>query len=155
MRRHAAGMLAPACLLVAGCGAASLTAPTSTLPSGTLVGPQVYLSDSASTAAAIGKFVGALGPSGSSISPGQAKAEAPQLENVLEQAQLGFQRLSAERVDDGRLEQQRQAVIGPLHAVVAQLSAIAASAQKGDPAAIVADLGPLRTAEAALRQAGA
>jgi len=148
-------MLVPACLLVAGCGAASLPTPTSTLPLGTRVGPQVYLSDSASTAAAISKFVFALGANGSSISAGQAKAEAPLLESSLAQAQLGLQRLSAERISDTRLDQQRQAVIGPLRAVVVQLSAIAASAQHGDAAAIVADLATLRTAIAALRQAGA
>ena len=154
MRCFTAGMLVAACLLVAGCGAASLPAPTSTLPTGVHVGPQVYLSDSASTAAAIGRFVEALGANGSSISAAQAKAEAPQLENSVLQAQRGFQRLSTERINDGRFEQQRQAVVGQLGAVVAQLSATAGSAHNGDAAAIVRELPALKTAMAGLRQTG-
>ncbi len=103
------------------------------------MGPQVYLDDSAWTAAAVRKFVAVLGPTGCALA----------------RAQLGLQRRSAARIDDNRLEQQRLAVVGPLHAVVAQLSAIATSAQTGDAAAVVADLAALRTAQAALQQAGA
>jgi hypothetical protein len=133
-------------------GAASLPAPTSTLPTGVHVGPQAYVSDSASTAAAIGRFVEALGANGASISAAQAKAEAPQLENSVVQAQRGFQRLSAERIDDGRPEQQRQAVVGPVGAELAQASAIAGSTQDGDAAATVRGLPALKTAMAAVRQ---
>jgi len=155
MRHLAAGLLVPACLLLAGCGAASLSTPTSTLESGTRVGPQEFLSDSASTASAVQTFVEALGANGSTITPAQAKDAAPLLEGSLAQAHLGSQRLSAEQVDDVRLEQQRQAIIGPLGAVVVQMSVITAAARTGDAAIVVGHLAALRTAIAALSHAGA
>jgi hypothetical protein len=155
MRRLTAGILVPMCLLAAGCGAASLPTPTSSLPSGTRVGPQVFLSDSASSVTAVRTFVEALGANGASITAGQAKLAAPLLESSSQQAQIGLHRLMAEEVDDVRLEQQRKAITGPLGAVVVQMSAIAGSAGTGDAAAVVRDLGALRIAIAALKRAGA
>ena len=155
MRRLVAGILVPACLLVAGCGATSLPTPTTTLPTETRVGPQVFLSDSASTAAAVRTFVEALGANGSTITAAQAKSAAPLLGSSFRLAQLGLQRLSAEEVDDARLEQQRQAIIGPLGTVVVQMSTIAAAAKTGNVAAVVAHLGSLRSGIAAVKVAGA
>ena len=50
------------------------------------------------------------------------------------QAQLGLQRLSAQQVDDARLDAQRQAILGPLGTVVVQMSAIDAAAHAGNVA---------------------
>jgi hypothetical protein len=155
MRRLGAAVIGSLCLALAGCGAASLPAPTTTLASGTRVGPQVFLSDSAATAAAIRGFAGALGANGPTLSPAQAKASAPLLDRSFAQAQLGLQRLSTQQVDDSRLDAQREAIVGPLGVVVVEMSAIDAAAHAGNVPTLVAHLAPLRTAIGALQQAGA
>lgn len=154
MRRLGAVALLPICVALAGCGAASLPAPTTTLPSGTRVGPQVFLSDSAATATAIRTFTEDLAANGPTLSAAQAKATAPLLDAQFKQAQTGLQRLSAQEVDDTRLNKQRTTILGPLGAVLVAMSAIDAAAHTGDVAAVVAHLVPLRTAIAALQQAG-
>jgi hypothetical protein len=147
-------VVVPLCLALAGCGAASLPAPTTTLPAGTKVGPQVFLSDSAATATAIRNFAQELGANGSTMTPAEAKASAPLLNASFGQAQLGLKRLAAQEVDDSRLDAQREAIVGPLGAVVVQMSAISAAAQAGNVPTLVAHLAPLRSAISALQQAG-
>jgi hypothetical protein len=154
MRRVGAAVLAPLCVALAGCGAASLPAPTTTLPAETRVGPQVFLSDSAATASAIRTFSEELVANGPTLSAAQAKATAPLLDTSFHQAQLGLLRLSAQEVDDSRLDAQRKAILGPLGVVVVQMSAIDAAAHAGNVATVVAHLTPLRGAIAALQQAG-
>jgi len=154
MRRIGVAVLAPLCLVLAGCGAASLPAPTTTLPAGTRVGPQVFLSDSAATAAAIRTFADALGANGPTLSSAQAKASAPLLDTSFAQAQLGLKRLLAQTVDDSRLDAQRQAIVGPLGGVVVQMSAIDAAAHTGNVQTLIAHLPALRSAIGALQQAG-
>ena len=154
MRRLGAAVVVPLCLAAAGCGASSLPAPTTTLPAGTRVGPQVFLSDSAATAAAVRRFSEELGANGRTLTPAQAKTSAPLLDTSLAAAQRGLLRLSAQQVDDARLDSQRQAILGPLGAVVAQMSAIDAAAHSGNVATLVAHLAPLESAITALQQAG-
>jgi hypothetical protein len=155
MRRLAAAVLAPVCLALAGCGAAALPAPTSTLPSGTRVGPQVFLSDSSATAAAVRTFADALGANGPTLTAAQAKASATLLDQSFRQTQLGLNRLSTQQVSDSRLDAQREAIIGPLGVVVVEMSAIDAAAHAGNVPTLIAHLAPLRTAIGALQQAGA
>jgi hypothetical protein len=154
MRRLGAAVVAPLCLAAAGCGASSLPAATTTLPSGTKVGPQVFLSDSAATAAAIRSFSEELGANGPTLTAAQATASAPLLDGSFGAAQRGLQRLSAQQVDDARLDAQRQAILGPLGTVVVQMSAIDTAAHAGNVPALIAHLAPLRTAISALQQAG-
>jgi len=154
MRRLGAAAVVALCLAVAGCGAASLPAPTTTLPAGTRVGPQVFLSDSAATAGAIRRFSEDLGANGRTLTPAQAKASAPLLDASFVAAQRGLLRLSAQQVDDARLDAQRQAILGPLGTVVVQMSAIDAAAHAGNVATLVAHLAPLESAITALQQAG-
>jgi hypothetical protein len=154
MRRVGVAVLAPLCLALAGCGAASLPVPTTTLPAPTRVGPQVFLSDSATTASAIRMFADALGANGPTLSSAQAKTSAPLLEREFQQAQRGLQRLLAETVDDARLDNQRKAIVGPLGVVVVQMSAIGTAAQAGNVATLIAHLAPLRSAIGALQGAG-
>ena len=154
MRRLGAIVVAPLCLAAAGCGASSLPAPTTTLPAGTKVGPQVFLSDSAATAAAIRSFSEELGANGPTLTAAQAKASAPLLDGSFTQARLGLMRLSAQTVDDSRLDAQRAAILGPLGTVVGQMSAIDAAAHAGNVPTLVAHLAPLRSAITALQQAG-
>lgn len=153
-RRRAAGLLVPACLLAAGCGASSLSTPTTTLPVGTRVGPQVFLNDSASAATSIRTFVETLPTTGSTITDAQVRAMAPLLDAEFRQSQLELQRLSAMQVDDARLEQQRRAIVAPLGAAVVQMSAIAVAADAGKAAAVVAHLVPLQNALTRLGRAG-
>ncbi len=154
-RRVVAAVVVPVCLALAGCGAASLPAPTTTLPTGVRVGPQVYLSDSAATTAAIRNFAATLDANGQTLTAAQAKAEAASLDTAFRAAQLGLQRLTVQEVDDSRLDAQRQAILGPLGSVVAQMTAIDAAAHAGDVNTVVAHLAPLRAAVTALQQAGA
>ncbi len=130
-RRVVAAVVVPACLVLAGCGAASLPAPTTTLPTGARVGPQVFLGDSAATTAAIRNFAATLGANGQTLTVAQAKAEAPSLDTAVSAAQLGLRRLTVQEVDDSRLDAQRQAILGPLGTVVAQMSAIDTAAHAG------------------------
>ncbi len=153
-RRVVAAVVVPACLVLAGCGAASLPAPTTTLPTGARVGPQVFLGDSAATTAAIRNFAATLGANGQTLTVAQAKAEAPSLDTAVSAAQLGLRRLTVQEVDDSRLDAQRQAILGPLGTVVAQMSAIDTAAHAGDVNTVVAHLAPLRAAITALQQAG-
>jgi hypothetical protein len=155
-RRFHIGMalIVPVGLAVAGCGAASIPAPTTTLPAGTRVGPQQFLADSAATAQAIRTFAEDLGANGPSLTRAQAKASAPLLAAALAQAELGVQRLTAEQVDDSRLDAQRKAVLAPLGTAVVQMTAITAAAHAGNPGAVVAHLAPLRAAIAGVTQAG-
>ncbi len=148
-------LVVPAGLAMAGCGAASIPAPTSTVPTGTRVGPQQFLADSAATAQAIRVFAEDLGANGASLTAAQAKASAPLLQSAFNQTQLGLKRLSAEQVDDSRLDGQRQAVLAPLGSVVVQMSAITTAAHAGNAPAVVAHLAPLRAAVAKVTQAGA
>jgi len=154
MRRLGAAAVVALCLAVAGCGAASLPAPTTTLPAGTRVGPQVFLSDSAATVGAIRRFAEDLGANGQTLTPAQAKASAPLLDASFAAAQRGLLRLSAQQVDDARLDAQRQAILGPLGTVVEQMKAIDAAAHAGNVATLVAHLAPLESAITALQQAG-
>lgn len=147
-------LVVPVGLAAAGCGASSIPAPTSTLPAGTRVGPQQFLADSAATAQAIRAFVDDLGANGPSLTSAEAKASAPLLTSALHQTQLGFGRLSAEEVDDSRLDAQRQAVLAPLGKVVVQMSDITEAAHTGNAATVVAHLAPLRAAIAQVTQAG-
>jgi hypothetical protein len=150
-----AALLASAGMLAAGCGASSIPAQTTTLPAGTRVGPQEFLGDSAATATAIRHFADALGANGPTLTNAQAKASASTLQQYLAQAQVGLQRLSAEQVDDARLDAQRSAVVGPLAIAVDQMTAITTAAAAGHAAAVVAHLAPLRVAIANLKLAGA
>src|SRR5271167_1354343 len=122
MRRLGVAVVAPLCVAAAGCGASSLPAPTTTLPAGTRVGPQVFLSDSAATAVAIRSFSEELGANGPTLTAAQAKASAPLLDASFIQAQRGLMRLSAQAVDDARLDAQREAILGPLGTVIVQMS---------------------------------
>lgn len=144
-------LMVPVCVAVAGCGASSIPAPTTTLPVGTRVGPQQFLADSAATAQAVRAFVDDLGANGPSLTSAEAKASAPLLTSAFQQAQLGLKRLSAEEVDDSRLDAQRQAVLAPLGTVVLQMSEITTAAHTGNAAAVVAHLAPLRAAIAQVK----
>ena len=147
--------LVPAGVALAGCGASSIPPQTTTLPAGTRVGPREFLADSAATAAAIRSFADALGANGSTLTDAQAKASAPLLASDYQQAQTGYGRLAAQRVDDARLDAQRQAVVDKLGPVVVQMSDITTAARAGDAKAVVAHLAPLRAAVANVELAGA
>ena len=84
----------------------------------------------------------------------RAKASAPLLDASFAAAQRGLLRLSAQQVDDARLDAQRQAILGPLGTVVVQMLAIDAAAHAGNVATLVAHLAPLESAITALQQAG-
>ena len=152
--RFGIALVVAAGLAMAGCGATSIPAPTSTLPTGTRVGPQQFLADSAATAQAIRTFAEDLGANGPTLTGAQARASAPLLASAFNQTQLGLQRLSAEKVDDSRLDAQREAVLAPLGSVVVQMSAITAAAHAGNAPAVIAHLAPLRDAIAKVTLAG-
>jgi|GEM_PF-7092566 hypothetical protein len=150
----AAALTVAALLALCGCGASSLSTPTTTFPQATIVGPQTFLNDSAAATAALRDFVNALSGNGPTLSSAQAKAISPLLDAALGRAQLERARLSQEHIDDARLEAQRQAVIGPFGAVVSEMVTITGFAHSGNAVALTHQLGTLRTQLAALSQAG-
>ncbi len=150
----AAALTVPALFALCGCGTSSLSTPTTTFPHTTIVGPQTFLNDSAAATASLRDFVNALSGNGPTLTSAQAKAISPLLDGALRRAQLELARLSAEQVDDARLETQRHAVIGPLSAVVSEMIAITGFAHSGNAVALTHRLAGLRTQLAALSQAG-
>lgn len=101
-------------VFLAGCGASPLETRTDPLASGTLVEPQVYLNDAAGVANAMRDFQDTLAQAGPSLSIAEAKRLAPQLQRHARDARAIHTRLSHQRLDDARLEEQRQRVVPPL-----------------------------------------
>lgn len=120
-------------VLVAGCGDGSLTAPTTTVATGTRVTPERYLADAASGAAAVRTFAQELATMGPVATESGLKALAPRLSAPLDQARTVGQRLEAARLVDRRLEEQRTRTATAFRAVVTAMEGVAAAAGAGDP----------------------
>ena len=93
--------------MAAGCGGGSLAPDTTPLGEGTQVSPQRYLADTDAAGAAVAEFTRDLTTVGNVATPEALTRAAPALRATLQDAEALSQRLSAERVEDTRLEAQR------------------------------------------------
>lgn len=127
---------------------------TTPLSDGTQVSPQRYLADTDAAAAAVAEFTRDLATVGAVATPEALGRAAPELRASLAGAEALSQRLSAERLEDARLEAQRARAAGALEGVVAAMRAAADEAAAGRPTRFVRAVDDYSNAIAALRAAG-
>ncbi len=135
MRGIATFALAMSLGILSGCGS-STAPPTTRATTGESVGSDRYLADTAAAADAVRAFADALNKVGSPATPERLKAVAPQLDPPLERAQLAGQRLTAERLADRRLDEQRTRSAAGLAAAVDVMERVRDAAAAGDPATV-------------------
>ncbi len=120
--------------LLSGCGNA--TAPPTTMAAeGASVGPDRYLADAAAAADAVRAFSTALRGVGSPATAQRLKAVVSKLDPPLERAKLAGQRLSAERLADRRLDEQRARSAAGFAAAVDAMTRVRDAAAAGNAAA--------------------
>ncbi len=127
---------------------------TTPLSDGTQVSPQRYLADTDAAAAAVAEFTRDLATVGSVATPEALERAAPELRASLAGAEALSQRLSAERLEDARLEAQRARAAAALEDVVAAMRTAADEAAAGRPTRFVQAVDDYSNAIAALRAAG-
>lgn len=130
---------------VGGCGNAT-SPPTAPAAEGAAVDSDRYLADTAEAADAVRAFANALGAIGSPATPERLKGAVTQLDPPLQRAQLAGQRLSAERLADRRLDEQRTRSAANFALAVEAMKRVRDAAAAGNAAAA-------RTASTALAQA--
>ena len=118
--------------VVSGCGN-STPPPTTTATDGASVGSDRYLADAAAAAAAVRVFAIALGEVGTPATPERLKALVSKLDPPLERAQLAGQRLTAERLADRRLDEQRMRSAARFAVAVDAMKRVRDAAAAGDP----------------------
>lgn len=126
-------LLGAVALAVAGCGGEPLGPSAGTLADGTAVPAQRYLADADEAAAAVTAFSDALETVGPVARADALQAASPMLEEALSRARVAGARLSAQRLDDSRLERQRAAVVPLLDAVIAAMDDLTSAAAAGRP----------------------
>lgn len=138
--------------LAAGCGSEGSLAPsTAPLREGTQVSPQRYLADAAAAAAAVSDFSIALASVGEVARPVTLRRAAPELRASLERVAALSARLDAQRLQDRRLEVQRDRAADALDAVLTAMTQVVEAAEAGDGAAAAAAAGEYSTAVGVLR----
>jgi hypothetical protein len=121
---------------------------------GKVVSPRVYLRDSVAASSAVDAFVAVLQPlADAPVKKLDAQSIASRLEKPLSEARFWFGRLRAERPDDARLVDQRDALTPRLDEVLTAMEAIHQAAVRGDATTLVSTSRTLRTAVAGLREA--
>jgi hypothetical protein len=147
------GLVAALLLALAGCGGAPPTA-TRTLATGSQVGPQRYLADTAEGAAAVRDFAAVLDRMAVGTTPARIRGLAAGLDAPLARARLAKQRLGAERLEDRRLESQRKAAAAGYASVLGWMERTASAAHAGNQAALRSAAVGLRRAVERLRAVG-
>jgi len=127
--------------------------PTADLPSATPVGPRGYLSDTALAADGIRDFQATLQGMAPEVTQTDLRTAAPGLRQDADRVALAYRRLAAQRLDDTRLEAQRQKVTSALSDVSGLMERMADLAETGGVAGLVALTPQLRAAIDALRAA--
>lgn len=116
--------------------------------------PQRYLADTDAAGAAVAEFTRALAAVGNVATPAALERAAPRLQAAQEQAEAYALRLSAERLDDARLEAQRARAADALAGVAAAMRTVTAEAAAGRPTRFVEAVDDYSNAIADLRAAG-
>ena len=133
--------MALAALAAAGCGGGSLDASTAPLTDGTQVSPQRYLADTSAAAAAVSDFSEILSELAPTARRPALLAASGRLEDALDRTVAVGGRIGAQRLEDRRLEAQRQRAAAALDAVIAEMSLVADAAAAGDPIDMAASTG--------------
>jgi hypothetical protein len=139
--------------VASGCGGGTPT-DTGPLSPGTRISARTYLADASAAADAAQDFAAALDRAGPTLHPATLKAAAPALEAALARAERSGERLAAARLDDRRLETQRQRAVPSLQRLVDAMRGVTTAARAGDPRAAVAAARRMAAALAALRRVG-
>ena len=138
--------------VAAGCGGSDPhPTPTTTRPAGSAVDPRGYLADSALAAQGIRGYLATLEGVAPEVTPVEARRIAPALQEDADRVALAFGRLSAGRLDDARLEEQRTAVTPILGELAKTMDRGAQAAAEGRTRQLVALLPALRTGLETLR----
>jgi hypothetical protein len=140
--------------LAPGCGGESLGPVSTPVSDGTEVSPQRYVAATAAAAAAVAAFSRDLAGVGAGATRPALQRTAPALRASLSAAAVQSQRLSAERLEDARLEEQRSGAAAALATVVSAMTAATEAAEGGRPALFVRAVDDYSNAVAALRAAG-
>jgi hypothetical protein len=141
--------------VAAGCGGGGSLAPDTTpLGEGTQVSPQRYLADTDAAGAAVAEFTRDLTTVGAVATPEALTRVAGSLSATLQDAEALSQRLTAERVEDTRLEAQRVRAAAALEDVVAAMRLATDAASGSRPTRFVQAVDAYSDAVAALRAAG-
>ena len=140
--------------MATGCGGGSLAPDTTPLGEGTQVSPQRYLADTDAAGAAVAEFTRDLTTVGNVATPEALTRAAPALRATLQDAEALSQRLSAERVEDTRLEAQRARAAAALEDVVAAMRQATDAASGSRPTRFVQAVDAYSDAVAALRVEG-
>lgn len=113
--------------------------------------PQRYLSDASAAAAAVTEFSAALEGVGEVARPAALRRAAPALRSALEQAAVLGDGLAAQRLQDRRLEVQRDRAADALAVVVDAMRQVVAASEAGDGARAAAAAADYATAVGELR----
>ena len=154
MRATLSAALLTLALALLGCGN-STDPPMSTVSEGTTVDADRYLADSAAGAAAVRAFVAELATVESPATPERLKEVAPRLAPPLATATLVGQRLSAERLADRRLDEQRERNAAAYAGTVSAMQRVHQASQDGNPVAVKSASEDLDRSLDVLRQAPA
>lgn len=133
--RLALALIALGSLGVAGCGGDPLAETTVPLAPGASVSPQRYLADAAAAASAVRGFTDAVAAVGPQVGRPALLANAEQIAAARDRAAAIATRLEDQRLDDARLEAQRQAGAVALGDVVTAMDLLATAAERGRPEA--------------------
>lgn len=137
--------------LAAGCGDGSLAARTTPLLLETQVSPRQYLADTVAAADAVRQFSDALATVGPRPAPAALERAAREMEDPLVAGRRLLDRLEAARLEDHRLERQRERVAEALGDVVAAMERTRDAAVVGDPARAAQESRGFASAVARLR----
>jgi len=125
----------------AGCGGGSLDASTTPLTEGAQVSPQRYLADTSAAVSAVNDFSEVLAELAPTPRRPAMLALAPRLEDALDRTVAIAGRIEAQRLEDLRLEAQRERASAALDGVIAEMSLVADAAAAGDPAGMAGAAG--------------
>lgn len=128
-----------------------MAASTAPVEDGTTVSSRQYLADASAAADAVSDFSMTLAETGGTARPAALRRLAPRLRDALERTEAHAGRLSAARLEDRRLETQRDRASVALERVAAAMDRVVVAAERGDGAAAATAAAGFATAVGALR----
>ena len=118
---------------------------------GETVSAQRYLADTAGAGDAVEAYIEAMAGLGERPTRAQLSAAAPDLRSAADRVSAFSARLGSVRLDDSRLDEQREGVAVALEEVVLQMERLARAAEAGRPLAAAIAAEDLAAALSALR----
>ncbi|WP_217913567.1 hypothetical protein [Miltoncostaea marina] len=126
-------------------------ASTTPVEEGTTVSSRQYLADASAAADAVSDFSLALAETDGVARPAVLRRLAPRLRDAQERTRAHADRLAAQRLEDRRLERQREGAAGALDRVADAMARVVAAAEREDGAAAASAAAGFATAVGALR----